>query len=126
MADPKDDKPEQFSWYEKLNTIFSTAISMLSIFSGLFLILVVFPLLALKTLLFYEDNIIDGVRWEQAFFRILLALTLGSLGWGLKLIIDPLIAVGEQGKANRSALIIIGLFLLILAVIVFGTILVLK
>jgi hypothetical protein len=34
--------------------------------------------------------------------------------------------VGEQGNANRSALMLIGFFLLILAVIMFGTILVMK
>jgi hypothetical protein len=40
--------------------------------------------------------------------------------------INTLTAVGEQGNANRSTLIIIAFFLLILVVVVFGTILVLK
>lgn len=38
----------------------------------------------------------------------------------------PITAEGEQGNANRSTLMLIGLFLLILVIIVFGTILVLK
>ena len=40
--------------------------------------------------------------------------------------ISNITAVGEQGNANRSTLMIIGFFLLILVVVVFGTILVLK
>ena len=48
------------------------------------------------------------------------------LWYGIKWIITPISAVGERGNANRSALMLIGFFLLILVVVVFGTILVLK
>lgn len=44
----------------------------------------------------------------------------------IKSVFESLISIGEQGNANRSLLMIMGLFLLILVVIVFGTILVLK
>ena len=44
----------------------------------------------------------------------------------IRLVFESFISIGEQGNANRSLLMIMGLFLLILVVIVFGTILVLK
>ena len=44
----------------------------------------------------------------------------------IRLVFESTISIGEQGNVNRSLLMIIGLFLLILAVIVLGTILVLK
>ena len=68
---------------------------------------------------------------DMGFFEMIGELVGATFAFGLvyvggKDFISTITAVGEQGNANRSTLIIIGLFLLILVVVVFGTILVLK
>ena len=68
---------------------------------------------------------------DMGFFEMIgelvgAAFAFGCVYFGGKDFISTITAVGEQGNANRSTLMIIGFFLLILVVVVFGTILVLK
>ena len=78
---------------------------------------------------FYE---IKHDRQNGFLFIMSIFACIAFIGLGIKVFFDfrtfviGITAVGKMGDANRSLLIILGLFLLILVVIVFGTILVLK
>jgi uncharacterized membrane protein HdeD (DUF308 family) len=114
MADPRDDE------LAKKNQAKSAKDdeSLKWLFAGLGMIL--FSGLMCYYLLFV-DNKFSGVEKLITLF-----LCVFGIWFGIKRILNPITAVGERGNANRSALMIIGFFLLILVVIVFGTILVLK
>ena len=90
------------------------------VFLGLGMILIYVPLSGLMAWGAFESG---KIWWGGWFFSGCVAV---GLWYGMKWIIIPITAVGERGNANRSALMLIGFFLLILVVIVFGTILVMK
>jgi hypothetical protein len=82
-------------------------------------------------LLIFYVGLSGGKFADMGFFEMIGELVGATFAFGMVYIggkdfISTITAVGEQGNANRSTLIIIGLFLLILVVVVFGTILVLK
>jgi len=123
MADPKDDKLAKIQAENDEKKAKDE--SLIQVFLGLGIILFGAPLGGFLMWFKYSYPNPDGSK-DLGYILFFGASILGFFVLGIEKIITPITAVGERGNANRSALMIIGFFLLILVVIVFGTILVLK
>ena len=104
MADPKD------------GSLFDSVKGSFMMLGGLLFLLGAYVAQTEK-----PPGVVKTIMVPLSYLFGLLILYLGG-----RQFIEPITAVGEQGNANRSVLILIGLFLLILVVVVFGIILAIK
>lgn len=123
MADPKDDKSAKIQTENDEKKAKDE--SLIQVFLGLGIILFGVPFCGFGLWWMYFHKTTPDNKDIIVFLFLCLGILVLPI-MGIEKIITPISAVGERGNANRSALMLIGFFLLILVVIVFGTILVLK